>query len=255
MNGVTELARQFLGLLEDSGCTAVLTGAGVSTASGIPDFRSTGGLYSRISQETFEIAAFYKDPLRYYRTAIEHIHCLADKSPNATHRMLARLEQLGLIEAVVTQNIDRLHLKAGSRKVLEFHGDVLSFYCTGCGQSSDRNTVEASVTAGSVPRCPDCGALIRPGITFYGDPIQPDVLEASFDLAERAGVFVVMGSSLNVNPAAALAGIAAQNGARLEIVNLAPTPYDRIADAVWPVDLESFSEAVLEALLTNPRQD
>lgn len=253
MDDVMDSAKRFLEWLEDSPCTAVLTGAGVSTASGIPDFRSTGGLYSKISQETFEITAFYRDPLRYYRTAIEHIHPLADKSPNVTHRMLARLEQLGLIEAVVTQNIDRLHQKAGARKVLEFHGDVVSFHCTGCGQSSDRLTVETSVNAGSVPRCEACGALVRPGITFYGDPIGADVLEASCDLTERARLFVVMGSSLNVNPAAALAGMAARNGARLVIVNLDPTPYNRIADAVWPVNLERFSEAVLEALPVDPR--
>jgi NAD-dependent deacetylase len=248
MNDAIEFGGRFAELLKDSDCTVVLTGAGVSTASGIPDFRSTGGLFSRISQETFEIAGFYQDPLRYYRTAVEHIHGLADKSPNVTHRMLARLERLGLIEAVVTQNIDGLHQKAGSRNVLEFHGDVTSFHCTACGRTSDRAAVETSVKAGALPRCQACSGLIRPGITFYGDPIQPGILQASCDLAERAGLFVVMGSSLNVNPAAALAGMAVRAGARLVIVNLAPTPYDSMGEHVWPVDLEAFSEATLQAL-------
>ncbi len=243
-----ESAGQFVEWLKASRCTVVLTGAGVSTASGIPDFRSTGGLFSKISQETFEIDAFYRDPLRYYRTAVEHIHGLADKTPNVTHRMLARLEQLGLLAAIVTQNIDRLHQKAGAKKVLEFHGDVTSFHCTACGRPSDRPTVEAAVAAGAAPRCPACAGLIRPGITFYGDPIEPGVLEAACELAARAELFVVMGSSLNVQPAAGLAGVAARRGAKLVIVNLGPTPYDGIADAVWPVDLEAFSEAVLGAL-------
>jgi NAD-dependent deacetylase len=252
MNDAIEAAGKFVELLKDSDGAVVLTGAGVSTASGIPDFRSTGGLFSKISQETFEIAAFYRDPLRYYRTAVEHIHGLADKSPNVTHRMLARLERLGLIEAVVTQNIDRLHGKAGSQKVLEFHGDVTSFHCTACGRPSDRAAVEASVKAEAPPHCESCSGLIRPGITFYGDPIQPAILEAACELAERAGLFVVMGSSLNVNPAAALAGMAARAGARLVIVNLAPTPYDPMADHLWPVNLPAFSEAVLQALPADP---
>ena len=253
MKEANESAGRFLECLRDSDCTVVLTGAGVSTASGIPDFRGTNGLFSRISQETFEIDAFYRDPLRYYRTAIEHIHGLADMSPNTTHRMLSRLETLGLIEAVVTQNIDRLHQKAGSQQVLEFHGDVASFYCTGCGRSYDRDTVETAVSADTVPRCEACQGLIRPGITFYGDPIEEKVLAGACDLAEQAQLFVVMGSSLNVNPAAALAGMSVRHGGRLLILNLDPTPYDRMAEAVWSVDLTDFSEAVLKALCADSR--
>lgn len=241
-------AHDFLELLKNSTCTAVLTGAGVSVASGIPDFRSSGGLFSQISQRTFELDFFYEDPLRYYRIARQYIHPLADHTPNVTHDLLARLEQSELIQSVITQNIDRLHQKAGSRHVIEFHGDVVRFHCTQCHHPADRQEVEAYLDQDRVPTCRQCSGLIRPGITFYGDPIGSDVLEGSFDLIQRVDLFVVMGSSLIVNPAAELAAMAVRHGAKLAILNLDATPYDRIAHALWNDDLVGFSETVLGLL-------
>jgi len=245
---IFDKAGEFLALLKDSQCSVVLTGAGVSTGSGIPDFRSTHGLFSKISQRTFEINYFFSEPLKYYQTAIEHIHSLADKTPNPTHEMLAQLEQAGLIQGIVTQNIDRLHQKAGSKRVVEFHGDVVSFHCTSCHKAFDRATVEASTQKDMAPYCPECDSLIRPGITFYGDPINPKVLEAAYDLTERSDLFIVMGSSLTVNPAATLAGMATRQGAKLIILNLESTPYDHLAEAVWHINLDAFSQAVKQAM-------
>ena len=242
-------ANQFIEDLNASQCRVVLTGAGVSTASGIPDFRSTGGLFSKISQRTFELDFFYDDPLAYYKIAVEHIHTLSDMIPNATHSMLARLEQAGSLQGIITQNIDGLHQKAGAKNVFEFHGDVVSFYCTNCDKPFDRQAVENQVATDVAPTCDQCDGIIRPGITFYGDMIKPDILEAAYALSERADLFIVMGSSLNVQPAASLAGLAKQNGAKLIIINFDSTPYDRMADTVWQCDLETFSQTVINYFL------
>lgn len=248
MGEAEKIAGEFIGLIKESGCAAVLTGAGVSTGSGIPDFRSTGGLFSKISQRTFEIDFFYHDPLAYYKIAVEHIHSLADKKPNVTHEMLAELESRHMIAGVVTQNIDRLHQKAGSVNVLEFHGDVVSFHCDRCSKGFDRGYVEAYIRSEKTPVCDSCGSLVRPGIVFYGDMINEDVLQKSYDLAAGADLFIAMGSSLNVNPAASLGTVAVGNDARLVIINLGETPYDSMAYRRWPVKLEEFSLSVLNLI-------
>ncbi len=244
---VHEMVEVFLDRLKAGRTNVVLTGAGVSTASGIPDFRGPGGLYSVLSPRTFERDFFFADPAAYYRVAIEHIHTLADREPNVTHRMLARLEAAGLIKAVVTQNIDGLHQKAGSRRVIEFHGDVLRYFCVACEKVFDRGCVDDGIRREGVPRC-GCGGLIRPGIVFFGDVIPMEALATAQELANRADVFIAMGSSLEVNPAAALAFVAHQAGATLMIVNRGPTRYDGVADVRFETDLSDFSQAVLDRL-------
>lgn len=247
MQQAINYARQFLNELTKSKSTVALTGAGVSTASGIPDFRGPDGLYSRISQRTFEVDFFFSHTEKYYEIAIEHVHTLADKEPNITHRMLAELEKRQLLKAIITQNIDGLHQKAGSRKVIEFHGNVVSFRCTKCKKSFDHQTVDAKIRKNKVPYC-DCGSLIRPDIVFFGDPIPSDAITQSQSLATEADVFIAMGSSLVVNPAAALPLIAKNFGAKLFIVNKGQTALDRIADYRYDICLEDFSSAVLDLL-------
>ncbi|MBN1817220.1 MAG: NAD-dependent protein deacylase [Sedimentisphaerales bacterium] len=242
-----ECVEVFLDRLRRGRRNVALTGAGVSTASGIPDFRGPSGLYSKLSQRVFEIDFFYEQPRKYYQIAIEHIHTLADREPNITHRMLADLERQGLIEAVVTQNIDGLHQKAGTRRVIEFHGDVLRYRCTECHKEYGRPAVDAMIRTDGLPNC-DCGSLIRPGIVFFGDPIPMEALIESQKLAQSADVFVAMGSSLAVNPAAGLAMAAHQAGATLIIINKGRTHYDRVADQRFDVDLSEFSQAVTDRL-------
>jgi NAD-dependent deacetylase len=238
-------AEVFVARLKESSNTVVLTGAGVSTASGIPDFRGSNGLYSKISRQTFELDFFHESPDEYYRIALEFIHPLADKEPNPTHRMLSRLEAAGLIRAVITQNIDGLHQKAGSNKVVEFHGNVTGFSCTRCGTAFLRPFVEGQVQANRIPYCNGCGGLIRPNIVFFGDPIPPEAIGESLFLAENAALFVAMGSSLEVNPAASLAVQAKRNGACLCIANRGPTYLDSYADLRFEVDLTAFADKVL----------
>lgn len=220
----------------------------MSTDSGIPDFRGPSGLYSKISQRTFEIDFFCDFPAEYYKIAIEHIHTLADGEPNAAHFMLSKLESLGMIQAVITQNIDGLHQKAGSNNVIEFHGDVVRFYCTRCQKYFDRAYVDAQIREKDIPTCDACKCLIRPGIVFFGDPIPMDALYDARLLAQTADLFVAVGSSLEVNPAASLAVHARQTGAELIIVNRGTTALDTLADWRIETDLKTFSESVLALL-------
>jgi len=248
MTELEQQAGEFVGRLRRAKSAVALTGAGVSTDSGIPDFRGPSGLFSKISQRTFEIDFFNDFPAEYYKIAIEHIHTLADKEPNLAHRMLSRLESLGLIKAVITQNIDGLHQKAGSQNVIEFHGDVVHFHCTQCNKPFDRAYVDAQIRTKHIPLCDACGALIRPGIVFYGDMIPMDALSDSRLLAQTADFFIAIGSSLEVNPAASLASYARQTGAELCIVNGGPTALDYLADIQIETDLNSFSQTVMGLL-------
>lgn len=243
-----EAADAFLSALRPSRCSIALTGAGVSTASGIPDFRGAGGLYSKISPQTFDIEFFLSNPADYYKIALEHIHPLADKIPNPTHTLLARLEQENLLTALITQNIDGLHTKAGSQNVIEFHGNVRDFYCMECETPSSRAEVDSRIRSDGVPKCSRCGGLVRPGIVFFGDLIPFEALQKARKYARQAEVFVVLGSSLEVNPAASLALDAQRAGAKLIIINRGPTRLDPIADQRYEVDLTDFADTVLSLL-------
>ena len=238
-------AERFLDILQKCRCAAALTGAGVSTASGIPDFRGPSGLYSKISQRTFEIDFLMSCPAEYYKIAVEHIHTLEEKEPNATHILLARLEEMGLLGTVITQNIDGLHRKAGSEKVIEFHGNVTGFHCTECEKAFGRSEVEEMIRTDKVPRCIHCKALIRPDIVFFGDLIPFEALMQARKTACEADVFITLGSSLEVNPAAGLAADAWRNNARLVIINRGPTRLDVAAAERFEVDLTEFSTAAL----------
>ncbi|AQQ10322.1 NAD-dependent protein deacetylase [Sedimentisphaera cyanobacteriorum] len=243
-----EKAEIFIERLEKAGKAVVLTGAGVSTSSGIPDFRSKNGLYSKISEDTFDLDNFLAKPLEYYKTALEYIHPLADAEPNAAHKMLAELESRGLIEAVITQNIDNLHQKAGSKNVVEFHGNIKSFFCTGCAKQYTRNEVEEFLLEGKLPECRECGRMIRPGVVFFGDPIPEKALTYSYRLASECGAFAAIGSSLCVMPASNLPLIAMQGGADVFVINREQVYPDNMTEYNFTVDISEFSEAVLEVL-------
>lgn len=244
---ILDQAKAYVEMLRGAEYRAVLTGAGVSTASGIPDFRSPDGLYSKISQETFELDFLLSRPDAYYEVAIEHIHPLADRQPNVTHRMLAELEKRGLLDILITQNIDGLHQKAGSQNVVEFHGNVIGFHCIRCGKTYQRPWVDKQIRARRTPEC-SCGALVRPDVVFFGDPIPMEALMAAQMAADQCSVFTTMGTSLVVQPAAGLAAQARHAGAKLWIINREATRMDTMADYVCHADLTEFSQAVLDCL-------
>ncbi|MCH3942680.1 MAG: NAD-dependent protein deacylase [Atopobiaceae bacterium] len=231
-----EAARVLARLFDEARGTAVFFGgAGVSTASGIPDFRSEDGLYRqhfRYSPETYLSHSFYEthpeEFFDFYRTKMIAL----DAKPNQAHLKLAELERDGLLAAVVTQNIDGLHQAAGSRRVLELHGSVHRNVCQRCGKTYSAEWVMGTE---GVPACPECGGRIKPDVVLYEEPLDMDVMGAAVAAIERADLLVVGGTSLVVYPAAGL--IQYFSGSHLVIVNRDPTPQDSMAEYVMSCDI------------------
>ena len=204
-------------------------GAGVSTESGIPDFRSVDGLYNqkwRYPPETILSHSFFeRDPEEYYRFHREKL-VIDGVQPNRAHLRLAELEREGKLRAVVTQNIDGLHQAAGSKKVLELHGSILRAYCSRCRKPYPQEVINHGE---GVPRC-SCGGVIRPDIVLYEEPLDQDIMEEAVRYIRNADILIIGGTSLNVYPAAGL--IRYYRGSRLVLVNLSETPYDGYANLV-----------------------
>ena len=216
----------------------VLTGAGVSTESGIPDFRSPTGIWAELDPlEYASLPAFRADPEKVWSFYKPRIAMLAAAEPNAAHRALA--------EAVVTQNIDLLHERAGSRNVVEVHGSIRSATCPRCGASYQRDDVVAKLEDADAPLCDGCGAVLKPDVVFFGELLPVEAVERAFELARRARLLLVVGSSLEVHPIAALPEETQVAGGRLAIVNKGPTPYDERAD----LKLEGHAGEILGAVV------
>ncbi|SSC12200.1 NAD-dependent protein deacetylase [Mesotoga infera] len=243
----TDEAVSFFELLKSSSKTVVLTGAGVSVASGIPDFRSSGGLYSKVSPEVFELDFFLGNPAAYYRIARERIHTMADRDPNPTHFMLSRLQREGMIGEIITQNIDGLQQRAGAKDVIELHGSVSSFSCMKCHRRYSRDELEKLLEESEIPLC-SCSGLIKPDIVFFGEMLPAEAIRRAERAAVDSELFVAMGSSLVVYPAAQFPVMAKSSGATLAIVNRDSTGLDYMADHIFNVTLEKFSGEVLALL-------
>jgi NAD-dependent deacetylase len=208
-------------------CVA-LTGAGVSTESGIPDFRSAGGVWAEYDPyEVASIEAFHRDPERVWEFYARRLDLLADAAPNPAHLALAELESLGLVEAVITQNVDRLHAAAGSRDVIEVHGSIAAAVCLGCGRREEH--VRELLP---LPRCAECSAVLKPGVVMFGELLPVAAIERATALAQQAGLLLVVGTSLEVWPVAGLPDETLAHGGKLAIVNRDPTPYDARASLV-----------------------
>jgi NAD-dependent deacetylase len=212
---------------EHQPCVA-LTGAGVSTESGIPDFRSPTGLWAQFDPMDYgSIESFRADPARVWRFYAPRFSMLADAEPNAAHVALAELERRGLLAAVVTQNIDTLHERAGSRDVVEVHGSIRTSTCRRCGRVAQLAEVLELIEEGEgAPRCPDCGAVLKPDVVFFGELLPEAAIDRAFELARRAGLLLVVGSSLEVFPVSGLPLETIDAGGRVAIVNRGPTALD-----------------------------
>jgi NAD-dependent deacetylase len=216
----------------------VLTGAGVSTDSGIPDFRGPDGVWTRdpAAEKLFTIDSYLSDPEVRRRSWLARRGNPAwDAEPNAAHRALVDLERRGALRAVVTQNIDRLHQRAGSSPdlVLELHGNMLEALCTVCGERSATAAALERLDAGEVdPSCRRCGGILKTATVMFGEALDHGVLSAAVEAASDCDWFVAVGTSLRVHPAAGLCDVAATAGARVAIVNAEPTPYDDVAERV-----------------------
>lgn len=202
-------------------CVA-LTGAGVSTESGIPDFRSAEGIWRRYDPyDVASIDAFRRDPERVWEFYALRLDLLADARPNPSHLALAKLESAGLVEAVVTQNVDRLHAAAGTRELIEVHGSIGSAACLACGRTED--DVRPLLP---LPRCAACGAVLKPGVVMFGELLPLEAIERATELAASAALLLVVGTSLEVWPVAGLPEETLSHGGDLAIVNREPTSYD-----------------------------
>jgi NAD-dependent deacetylase len=211
-------------------CVA-LTGAGVSTESGIPDFRSPGGLWAEFDPlEYGSIQAFRADPAKVWRFYAPRFSVLTDAEPNAAHLAFAELERRGLLDAVITQNIDLLHERAGSANVVEVHGSIRTSSCPGCGATYPLAAVLAQLERGDVPRCEACGAVLKPDVVFFGELLPEPAIDRAYELARAAALLLVVGSALEVHPVAGLPLETLQAGGSVAIVNRGPTAFDARAE-------------------------
>jgi NAD-dependent deacetylase len=222
-------------LLRERQPCVVLTGAGASTESGVPDFRSPQGLWAQFDPlEYGSIEAFRADPEKVWRFYAPRFAVLTEAEPNAAHRALARIEEAGLVRAVVTQNIDLLHERAGSRDVVEVHGSIRTSSCPGCGASYPLPRVLELLEARDAPACPACGAILKPDVVFFGELLPEEAIDRAFTLAREAGLLLVVGSALEVYPVAGLPLETLDAGGAVAIVNRGPTAFD--ARATLKVD-------------------
>ena len=247
--------QQLIEAIKKSTCTAALTGAGVSTLCGIPDFRGPQGLYRNPDAERiFDIDWFDRDPAIYYRGCRELVYGLGDFAPGPVHRALKTLEDAGRLDGIITQNIDMLHQKAGSSRVWEVHGSPVLHHCRRCGAEKTFAEILRLIAANGgaaalgdpyVPRCA-CGGAFKPDITFFGEALPEAAFRHAQELAARADVLLVLGTSLTVFPAAALPQLTLQRGGQVFIVNAQATALDGLA-AGCARDLAAFAAEIERA--------
>jgi NAD-dependent deacetylase len=247
---VTGTALQLAGLIRDNQPCVVLTGAGISTESGIPDFRSAGGIWAQYDPlEVASIEAFHRDPERVWEFYGRRLDVLAGAEPNAGHLALAELERLRLVQAVITQNVDRLHAAAGTRELVEVHGTIAQARCLACGAVMPREGVRELLP---LPRCPRCGAVLKPDVVMFGELLPEAAIARALELAAGAALLLVVGSSLEVWPVAGLPEEAIAHGGKLAIVNRDETSYDDAAQLVLRGSAGETLAAVLRAVTPRP---
>lgn len=237
------------------GPVAVLSGAGISTDSGIPDFRGVNGLWTKnpIAELAAQYGDYVRDPdLRRRSWLARRDNPAWGAQPNEGHRALVRLEQSGRAVRILTQNIDRLHQKAGSspRKVLELHGNMFEVVCIGCGEGSAMADALARVAAGEPdPACRSCGGILKAATIMFGQNLDAEVIGSAAAFAKACSIFLAVGTSLQVHPAAGLCALAVDGGADLVIVNQDPTPYDELATAVYHEPISEALPRIVDALI------
>jgi len=246
-NGSVERLAQ---MIRDARSAVALTGAGISVPSGIPDFRSPGtGLWESVDpMEVAHIEVFRRDPKRFWSYYRPRFGALADKQPNPAHAALAALESRGLLDAVITQNIDRLHRKAGSNRVIEVHGTIETSSCLDCAASFTLDLVEGLFDDEGVARCHGCGGPVKPDVVLFGELLPERAMNEAYALAAGADLLLCVGSSLEVHPVAGLPAVTRSAGGAIAIVTKGPTPYDQEAEIRLDGDVVDDLEALLAAL-------
>jgi len=237
-------------LLEGASSAVALTGAGVSVPSGIPDFRTPEtGLWAKVDpMKVAHIDVFESDPERFWSYYRPRFQSLGDKEPNRAHEALAELERRGLIEGVITQNIDRLHRAAGSREVIEVHGSIETSSCRECGVAFGLEQAEELFDARGVAICAECGGAVKPDVILFGELLPEAAIARATELAEGAELMLCVGSSLAVQPVAGLPQLTLANGGRLAIITKGETPYDRDAELKLEGEVDEELAALVAAL-------
>jgi NAD-dependent deacetylase len=243
---------QAAALIRHARSAIVLTGAGFSTPSGIPDFRTPSkGMWEQADpMQVASLTTFHQHPERFFDWFRPLTRSICEASPNAAHQALAELERAGYIQAVITQNIDGLHQEAGSRNVLELHGSLRSLSCLECDTRRPAQPfLPAYVASGTIPICPDCGAMLKPDIVFFEEMLPQDTWQRAARYCQGCDLLLVVGSSLEVSPASQLPRYALEHRARLIVNNRTSTYLDRSADLIFREDLEKVIPAIATYLL------
>jgi NAD-dependent deacetylase len=228
-----EMLDRFGEIVSNSKHLVAFTGAGISSESGIPTYRGAGGLWTKYDPDKYaNIYYFMKEP-EYYWNFFKDVRypVLKKAAPNAAHTALVELERRGNLKELITQNIDNLHQMAGQSKVIELHGNTMKISCMDCGRTMTIDEAYERLKTELPPHC-ECGGALKPNVVFFGEQLPRDALMEAQRAADSCDVFLVIGSSLVVHPAAQLPVVAKQNGASLIIVNVDPTPFDGLADVV-----------------------
>ncbi len=237
-NDMEDKMRQIAQWIVDAQRVVVFGGAGLSTESGIPDFRSPGGVWDKYNPEDFYYQNFIASEAsreKYWQMATEMYEPMKKAEPNPAHLAIAELERLGKLDRIITQNIDGLHHKAGNseEKIIELHGTALYVTCLNCKKRYDRDAIQERIRQGTrVPYCDDCGGPLKPATISFGQAMPERETEEAYQHSSSCDLFIVIGSSLVVQPAASMPLVAKRNGAKLVIINRDPTPYDDMADIV-----------------------
>lgn len=223
-------------ILQSANNIIALTGAGISTESGIPDFRSAGGLWQKYNPAEYAtIQAFHASPEKVWRMLFDMVDLTRTAKPNPGHHALAELEKMDRLECIITQNIDNLHQEAGSRNVIEYHGNVSRLECLNCGAVYDDSALDMAdvIAAGKPPRCPGCRSILKPTVVFFGEMIPHEAMVLSQEAAQKADAVIVVGTSAVVYPAAGIPLIAKQNNAVIIEFNVESTDLTRFATDVF----------------------
>lgn len=239
-------------LVRGSRSVVALTGAGISVPSGIPDFRSPGtGLWEKVNpMEVAHIDAFHDDPVRFWSFYGERFSTLESKRPNGAHRALVQMERSGILDAVITQNVDMLHRKAGTRELVEMHGSIATCSCLRCAANVSLEVARARMRADheGVPRCEECGEPLKPDVVLFGELLSEEPLVRARQLCEAADVLLCIGSSLEVHPVAGLPLVTHAAGGAVAILTQGPTPVDQLAEVRLNGDVVEEVQALASVL-------
>jgi NAD-dependent deacetylase len=238
-------------MVASSNKVVALTGAGISTESGIPDFRGPNGLWKRIDPSLATIQAFKLFPEVFWHFMVGIADLILKAKPNRAHYALVELERMGKLSSVITQNVDGLHIKAGSRNVIELHGNVREAVCLSCGKVVPMEEAMGKVKRGYLPPRCECGGVLKPNVVLFNEPLPEEAYRRALLESGTCDLMLVVGTSLQVYPAAYLPVVAKQRGARLVIINMEPTPLDDVADVAIHAKAGEALPAIVNALKKN----